>query len=171
MSPIAIPENKILSQKQTQQKVKRIAYEIYEQNFEESSLVIAGIWQTGYNLAQLIAQELENISPLKVQLVKIQLDKNANTQPEVSLDIALENIRQHAVIVVDDVLNTGKTLAHSLRPFFNLPLPKLQVAVLVDRSHRKFPVSADYVGYELSTTINEHVEVRLTEEDFAVYLY
>ncbi len=75
------------------------------------------------------------------------------------------------VIMADDVLNTGRTLAFALQPFLQFRLKKLQVAVIVDRNHRHFPVSADYVGYALSTTFNEHVEVILSRQgEEGVYL-
>jgi pyrimidine operon attenuation protein/uracil phosphoribosyltransferase len=73
--------------------------------------------------------------------------------------------------VVDDVLNTGRTLMHSLKPLLAIEVKKIQIAVMVDRSHRAFPVAAGYVGYSLSTTIQEHIEVVLEEgERFGVYL-
>ena len=68
------------------------------------------------------------------------------------------------IIVVDDVLNTGRTFSYSLAPFLSIPVKKLQVAVLIYRNYRKFPIAADYKGYELSTTIAEHVEVIVTDD-------
>ena len=75
------------------------------------------------------------------------------------------------VIVVDDVLYTGRTLAFSLQPFLQVPVRKLQVAVLIDRNHPRYPVAADYKGYELSTTLTEHVDVILSDaQKIGVYL-
>jgi pyrimidine operon attenuation protein/uracil phosphoribosyltransferase len=72
---------------------------------------------------------------------------------------------------VDDVLHTGKTFLHSLRPFLDVDVKKIETVALVNRSHKLFPISADYTGYELSTTLNDRIEVLLDSEKFGVYLY
>ena len=79
-------------------------------------------------------------------------------------------LAQRSVILVDDVLNTGKTLAYSLPAFLNAPIKKLETFVLIHRNHHIFPISVDYVGYELSTTLHEYVEVALTPNRMGVYL-
>ncbi len=161
----------ILDRKQTLQKIKRIAYEIYENNFQEEEVVLAGIYDKGYLLAQMLHRELSAISPLRVRLVKISLEKFSPVQGTVSLDCPAEALRNKSIVVVDDVLNTGRTLVHSLQPLLQVEVKKIQIAVMVDRSHRAFPVAAGYVGYSLSTTIQEHIEVVLEEGDrLGVYL-
>lgn len=165
-------KNKILSHVEILRKIRRVAFEIYEQNFEEKEIVVAGIENMGYTLAELIAQQVESVSPLKCILSKITLDKSATLQGDVALNLEKDIVTNKAVIVVDDVLNTGKTLVHSLKPFLEIHIRKLQVAVLVNRGHRSFPVSPDFVGYELSTTVNQHIEVDLLNPDsLAVYLF
>ncbi|MFP4090679.1 MAG: phosphoribosyltransferase family protein [Cyclobacteriaceae bacterium] len=166
----------ILNAEEIQQKIRRIAYEIFERNFGEERLVLAGIDDRGYLLAEKLATELVQISPFKFEtstlsLLKIQLEKFTQRQCEVRLEDAPENLEGSSVIVVDDVLNTGRTLAYSLRPFLEQPLKKLEIAVLVNRSHIKFPVVASYTGYELATTLEEHIEVVLEENAEAVYLH
>jgi pyrimidine operon attenuation protein/uracil phosphoribosyltransferase len=80
-------------------------------------------------------------------------------------------LRNKVIVLLDDVLNTGRTLAYSLKPFLNVEIKKLHTAVLVDRNHKQFPIAADYIGYALSTTIQEHIEVVLEDnERFGVYL-
>ncbi len=161
----------ILDRNQTLQKIKRIAYEIYENNFQEEEVVLAGIYDKGYLFAQMLQRELTAISPLRVRLVKISLEKFAPVQSTVSLDCPTETLRNKSIVVVDDVLNTGRTLVHSLQPLLQIEVKKIQIAVMVDRSHRTFPVAAGYVGYSLSTTIQEHIEVVLEEGDqLGVYL-
>ncbi|GAB2779147.1 phosphoribosyltransferase domain-containing protein [Rhabdobacter roseus] len=161
----------ILTPLQARQKIRRIAFEIYEQNFEESGVVIAGIVGEGYAFAQRLVEELREISPLKTTLIEVRFDKSLAYQSPIAFggeDVALDG---QVVVVVDDVLNTGRTLAFALQPFLKVPIKKLQVAVIVDRNHRCFPVSADYVGYSLSTTFNEHVKVVLSDpEQEGVYL-
>lgn len=161
----------ILTQKQTLQKIKRIAYEVYENNFQEEEIILAGIYDKGYLFAKLLQQELNSISPLKSTLVKVSLDKLAPLQSDIYLDCDSSLLRNKVVILLDDVLNTGRTLVYSLKPFLNVEIKKLRTAVIVDRNHKQFPISADYIGYALSTTIQEHIEVVLEDEKrFGVYL-
>jgi pyrimidine operon attenuation protein / uracil phosphoribosyltransferase len=159
----------ILDASQVKQKIRRMAYEIYEHNFKEKNIVIAGIEGQGYVLAKLLAKEVESISPVKVSLVKVSLDKSAPQQSEVVLDISVRDLKKKCIILVDDVLNTGRTFAYGLKPFLDIEVKKIEIAVLVNRSHTLFPVYPQYTGYELSTTIREHVEVVLGKET-AVYL-
>ncbi|WP_149242378.1 phosphoribosyltransferase family protein [Dyadobacter sp. 32] len=161
----------ILSSLQTSQKIRRIAFEIYEQNFEESSLLIAGIEGEGYAFAGKLANELRDISPLEIQLIELRFDKNIHHQSPILFDSETVQVENKVVVVADDVLNTGRTLAFALEPFLKVRMKKVQVAVMVDRSHHLFPVHADYVGYSLSTTIREHVEVVLSRDgEDGVYL-
>lgn len=160
----------ILSPHQTNQKIRRIAFEIYEQNFEEKSIIIAGIAGEGYAFAKRLTAELSAISPLDVQLIELRFDKNIHHQSPIHFDRDTE-VEGKVVVVADDVLNTGRTLAFALEPFLKVRMKKVQVAVVVDRSHHLFPVHADYVGYALSTTISEHVQVILSDsENEGVYL-
>ena len=163
---------KILDRSKTLQKVKRIAFEIYENNFDEEEIILAGIAGEGFVFAQMLQKNLEEISKLKINIAKIIFDKSADFQPDITLESSVDTFRNKVIIIVDDVLNTGRTLAFCLRPFLSIPIKKLQVAVLVDRNHPKFPMAADYVGYGLSTTISEHVKVILEDkEHVGVYLY
>lgn len=161
----------ILDKKQTMQKIKRISFQIYENNFTEKEIIIAGVYDKGYILAKLIVAELQKISPIDITLLKINLDKFAPLQSEISLDKPIDLIKNKSIILVDDVLNSGRTLAYSLKPFLNIEIKKLQIAVLVDRGYKSFPVAADFIGYSLSTTLKEHIDIILGDEDtFGVYL-
>ncbi|WPP52608.1 phosphoribosyltransferase family protein [Catalinimonas niigatensis] len=165
----------ILNAEEIQQKIRRIAYEIYEHNFEDKQLILAGIVDRGFALAERIGHELNEISHFKyaqdsLRLVRIQLEKFTHQQCGVDLDCALEQLDGKRIILVDDVLNTGRTLAYSMRPFLERNIHKLEIAVLVNRSHSKFPVVANYTGYELATTLEEHIEVVLDGQSDAVYL-
>src|SRR5690606_38548564 len=164
-------ENLILDHIQVLQKIKRIAYEIYEHNLQEEEMIIAGVDDKGYVLAQMICNHLQEISNTKPKLVKISVNKFAKVQGEVELDCSPSIFAGKCMVLVDDVLNSGRTLAYCLKPVLNIDVKKIETAVLVNRSHKLFPISADYNGYELSTTIKEHVEVRLLQEDRGVYLF
>jgi pyrimidine operon attenuation protein / uracil phosphoribosyltransferase len=161
----------ILDAAQIKQKIRRMAFEIYEHNFDVKNLVIAGIDGYGYTLAKLLVEQLEQISPLSIKLVKVMLDKSSPQLSEISLDCDVKEIRKKCIIIVDDVLNTGRTFAYGMKPFLNTEVKKIETAVLVNRSHTLFPIYPQYTGYELATTLKEHVEVRLEKEDTGVYLH
>lgn len=167
-----MPDKKILilDKKQIQQKITRMAYQIWEDNLDETELVIAGIIDCGYTLAERLQKELQRISGIKVVLMRISLDKDSSHLQAIT-DAPIESCADKVVILTDDVLNSGRTLAYGLGVFLDIPLKKLRTAVLVNRSHRKFPVSPDFTGLDLATVIKEHVDVLLSDaEDDAVYL-
>lgn len=161
----------VLNETQIRQKVDRMTFQIYEENLEENELVIAGIVGRGYTLAKRVKEKLEKISSIKVQLIMITLDKG-NTYSEAKTDIPIETAKDKVVIIVDDVLNSGRTLAYGLGVFLSIPLKKLQTMVLIDRSHRIFPVSTDFTGLKLATILKEHIDVVLDQpgHEDAVYL-
>jgi len=159
----------ILDERQVQQKIKRMAFEIYEHNFNEKNIVVAGIEGQGYILAKLLTKQVQQISPLEVMLVKVNLDKLAPAQSEVTLDCEVKSLKKKCIVLVDDVLNTGRTFAYGMKPFLDIEVKKIETAVLVNRSHTLFPIYPQYTGYALTTTIKDHVEVNLVKET-AVYL-
>ncbi len=165
-----VEKSLVLTKSEVEQKIRRIAFEIYEDNFKEKNVVLAGIDGQGYTFAQLISKELESISPLAVKIVKVTLDKLAPQQSEVKVDCDEKEFRKKCIVIVDDVLNTGKTIAFGMKPFLNVEVKKIEVAVLVNRSHTLFPILPTYTGFELSTTLNETVEVVLGKKA-SVYLH
>ncbi len=170
MSELVSAKTLVLDSTKVNQKIRRIAYEIFENNFKEKSFVLAGIDGQGYSLAKLIASDLEKISELPVHVVKVSLDKLAPQQSEVVLDVDKKDFKKKCIILVDDVLNTGRTLAYGMKPFLVTEVKKIEVAVLVNRSHTLFPITPTYTGYELTTMLNDHVEVVLGKKP-AVYLH
>ncbi|WP_017257865.1 phosphoribosyltransferase family protein [Pedobacter arcticus] len=161
----------ILDKHQIQQKINRIAYQILEDNFDEEEIVLAGVVARGYRLAIRLEEVLSKISKLKITIVKLKLNKDSS-KLESSIDVPIKECENKVIILVDDVLSSGRTLAYGLGVFLNIPLKKLRSVVLIDRSHKNFPVATDFVGLELSTVLKEHVSVVLdegTKED-GVYL-
>ncbi|MDN5283793.1 MAG: phosphoribosyltransferase [Mucilaginibacter sp.] len=161
----------ILNQQQIQQKIDRIAYQILEDNFDEQEILIAGILPRGNHIAERIKTILDDIAPFTSKLLTIELEKDSSTlQAKFNFDI--QDCNNKVVILVDDVLNSGKTLAYGIGVFLDVPLKKLRTAVLIDRNHKSFPITTDFAGVALSTVIKEHVDVVLDEagEEDAVYL-
>jgi len=161
----------ILNHTQIQQKINRIAHQILEDNIAEKEIILAGVVSRGYRLALRLEAVLRKISTLKITLVQIELNKESS-KLESAINIPIEDCENKAIILVDDVLNSGRTIAYGLGVFLNIPLKKLRSVVLIDRSHKLFPVATDFVGLELSTVLNEHVSVVLDEnnEEDGVYL-
>jgi len=159
----------ILTKEQIKFTTKRIAYQIYETYINEEEIVIAGIANSGYTFAQKISEALQEISPIKVILCEVRIDKQNPINPiETSLDKSVYT--DMSVVLVDDVLNSGGTLIYGVKHFLDVPLKKLKTAVLVDRNHKKYPVKADFKGISLSTSLLEHIQVVFDGEDEYAYL-
>ena len=155
----------ILDSTAIRDKVKRMAYEIYEDFFEEKELFLLGVDSQGYFLAQLIFAELRNVHPIKYQVGKVTINKKDPLKNEANISLPHNStLKGGCVILIDDVLNSGKTLAYAMSPLLNMGPRKLQVCVLINRDHNVFPVSPNYVGLSLGTTLEEHVEVSLEKK-------
>ncbi len=163
-------KNLVLTDAQIRQKIRRVAYQIFENNFHEIEIVLAGIDGQGYGLAELIGKELGTIASLKVTLAKIVIDKQSPQKSEVQVDTSSGDLAKKVIVLIDDVLNTGRTLAYAMKPFLSIDVKKIEVAVLVNRSNPLFPIQPNYTGYDLSTTMADHVEVVLGKKS-AVYLH
>ena len=150
----------LLTPEQIEQRINTLAYRIYEDNISEEEIVIAGITKTGFQLAERISSVLRNISQVKIQTISVTLEKHS-ASPEVTLSGSKDVIRGKAIILVDDVLNSGKTMLFALKPFLDTDIKKIRTVVLIDRDHKSFPVAADFAGLTLSTTLKEHVTVEL----------
>jgi pyrimidine operon attenuation protein/uracil phosphoribosyltransferase len=160
----------ILNHQQIQQKINRMAYQIFENNFAESDIVLAGIEQRGFVLAQRIEAALKKFSSQNIVLLSVEVEKDAPYQKNQAPIIAADLIKDKVVIVVDDVLNSGKTLIYGVNRFLHAPVKKISTLVLVDRNHKSFPVNADYVGLSLATTFKQHIKVVFSESGDAAYL-
>jgi pyrimidine operon attenuation protein/uracil phosphoribosyltransferase len=170
---LKMPENQVilLNQQQIVQKINRIAYQILEDNLDEKEIVLAGIWDRGYKFALRLEKVLAKIADFKVTILRIDIEKQ-NSKLIAKTDLSENEWKNKVIILVDDVLNSGKTLAYGLGVFLNTPHKKIRTAVLVDRSHKIFPIATDFVGLQLATILKEHVDVVLDvegEED-RVYL-
>ena len=159
----------ILTSEQAEHSIRRIAYQIYEDNTKEDKVIIAGVMTSGNHVAESIAKILRSISDLEVIDCQIHVDKK-NPHAEIKTSIHQSVYKNCSVIVVDDVLNTGSTLIYSVCHFLEVPLTQCKVAVLINRNHKKFPIKADYKGISLSTSLHEHIEIVFKKNTFEGYL-
>lgn len=151
----------ILDQTAISQKTRRIAFQIVEDNYDEKEIIMIGIDGSGYEYAQLLKKEIESISEISIKLYPLTLDKQKPHSKPITIDAPKLSLDNKVVLMVDDVANTGKTMYYALKPVMEFSPKKVQVAVLVDRQHKLFPVSSDFVGLSLSTTMQEHIRVEL----------
>ena len=164
-----IEKTKILDKKQLQQKINRLAWQIYEKNYTEKEIVIVGIEKRGVELANRISEVVSSISNIKVVRATINLDKDNPYDAEIKCSLASSEIKEKVVLLVDDVLSSGKTLMYAASKFLSVPLRKLSTVVLVNRNHNRYSIKADYEGMSLSTTLQEHIHVVFGKEE-GIYL-
>ena len=132
---------------------------------------MAGIAKNGYVLAKRISEKLQEISSIKVKLAEIILNKKDPLSGKVKVNLPEKELKDKVVIVVDDVLESGKTMMYGIDPFLKYSVKRLTTVVLVDRDHHSYPIKADYVGISLATTMQEHISVELSGgKNDAVYL-
>lgn len=149
-----------------------MAFEIYESHYQESELLIIGIDERGGSLASKLMDQLKEISPIQLKYVNAKLDRESDPDA-IGLEVALElkDVHNKPILVVDDVLYTGRTMLHVVSIFLQANPSSIRTAVLVDRGHRMVPVSADFTGLELATTFHQHVEFVVSEAGMAAYLH
>ncbi|MDT0608329.1 phosphoribosyltransferase domain-containing protein [Croceitalea rosinachiae] len=162
--------SQILTHEQIHHKTKRIAYQIYEANVDETEIVIAGIEGGGLNFAKKISTILRKITNAQITLCKVHMDKQNPLKSGVFTSLKEHDYANKSVILVDDVLNSGTTLIYGVHHFLRTPLKQLKTAVLVNRNHKKYPVKADFKGISLSTSLNEHIRVVFEAKNDAVFL-
>jgi len=149
-----------------------MAYEIYEANYQEPELIVIGIDERGGFLAQELCAFLEKISLIPITLVSSHLDRAAEGGAMgIELSASIEDLEGKPVIVVDDVLYTGRTLMNVVAILLHAGPRSIQAAILIDRGHRSMPISPDFVGLELATTIQQHVFFDTGKETGQVMAY
>lgn len=146
----------ILNEKIIEKKLQRMAFEILENNAGEDALVLAGIRESGTVIAKNMQRLLAEISDIKTELITLTLDKKYPEEVTLSRELPFDD---KVIIVIDDVANSGKTLLYALKPFLQFHPKKIQTLVLVERTHKAFPVKPDYVGLSVATTLQEHIYV------------
>lgn len=166
---MTIKDNIILNHIEINHKIKRIAYQIYENNIDETEVILAGISANGFILAKKLKEVLLKISDINPILCEVKINKREPLS-NVSTSIPVSEYKNKSLVLIDDVLNSGTTLIYGVKHFLEVPLKQFKTAVLVNRNHKKYPVKADFKGISLSTSMNEHVNVILEGDDIKAIL-
>jgi pyrimidine operon attenuation protein / uracil phosphoribosyltransferase len=170
---------KIIDESSLKRIITRISHEILERNKGSKGIVLLGMRTRGEFLAKRIFEKIKDIEnielPLGVLDVTLYRDdfRTRLKQPEVSVTNITFNINEKNIILIDDVLYTGRTVRSALGALMDMGRPTtIQLCVLVDRGHRELPIRADYVGKNIPTSIDEEIKVKMSEIDGedAVYL-
>tara|TARA_B100001142_G_scaffold257929_1_gene259686 strand:+ start:679 stop:1233 length:555 start_codon:yes stop_codon:yes gene_type:complete len=163
---------RILDSSDINRKIIRISHEIIEKNTDVDNIFLIGILSRGEPLAQRIRSHIEKITSKKIQVGSLDITFHRDdfrqrlVVPQVKATSINGDINDKILILVDDVLYTGRTIRAALDELNSFGRPsKIQLAVLVDRGHREVPVKADYIGANIPTHEGEHIKVELEEID------
>lgn len=170
---------KIIDQEGMNRTVTRLAHEILERNKGTKNLVLIGMRTRGEFISRRLLEKIREIDhsepPYGVLDITLYRDdfRKRLKQPQVSVTNITFDINEKDVILIDDVLYTGRTVRSALDALMDLGRPStIQLCVLVDRGHRELPIRADFIGKNIPTSINEEVKVKMKEidDEDAVYL-
>ena len=152
----------ILTKEVAAKKLRRLALEIIENNPGEKEIILAGIRGSGTIVAACIQKNIVALSPMNTKLITLTLDKK---DPGDVLVSEKTDFKNKVIVLIDDVANSGKTMLHALKPFLSFQPKTIQTLVLVERSHKQFPIQAGYVGLSVSSTMLEHIFVEVNETE------
>jgi pyrimidine operon attenuation protein/uracil phosphoribosyltransferase len=161
----------ILNSKEIERAIKRIAYEIIERNKGAETLCLIGIQRGGVVAAKRLAQEIKQIEGVDINYGAIDITFYRDdlglkkAQPVMSKTDIPFSISEKKVVLVDDVIFTGRSVRAAIEALLGFGRPSMiQLAVLIDRGHREFPIHADYIGKNVPTSLNEKVKVFLFDD-------
>ncbi|MFK8046634.1 MAG: phosphoribosyltransferase family protein [Crocinitomicaceae bacterium] len=164
-------KTEILTKSQINQKIERIAFQIYENAFDENQLFIGGIDGNGFEFAERLAKQLKSIATTDfkdgIHLFKIKVNKDKPLSEAITLNIADNKLKNSSIIIADDVINSGRTMIHAVGRILNNPIKSIKTAVLVNRTHRRFPIHANFEGMAISTTLQDSIIVEFGEKECA----
>lgn len=162
--------NNILSHKEIQQKITRLGHQVLENCFEEPVVYFGGLCGNGIKLAHQLQKIIAANSDLKIEVFEITINKEEPWNSPITLSIDENKLKNAYIILIDDVLNSGKTMQYALVKILERPTKSIKTVALVDRTHRRYPIKADFVGLSLSTTLKERVEVILDDKESRAFL-
>ena len=150
-------KTEVLDQDQILRICNRFAFQILENSIHSDVIHIIGIKEKGFDIAKIVEKELKSITKKNISLSSIKIDKK-NPKDSVLSDSNL-NKNIDTIFLIDDVLNTGKTLIYSLSFLLKFNFKSIKTLVLIDRNHKQFPIKVDYKGISLSTNINDNIKL------------
>jgi pyrimidine operon attenuation protein/uracil phosphoribosyltransferase len=148
----------ILSKAIAAKKLRRMAMQVAERNHNQQELVLIGIKENGWAIAEKLAVYLQEVFTGSLHLVALSLDKKRPSGIQLSDTI---EINHKTVILIDDVANSGRTMLYALKPLLEQYPASIQTLALVERTHKLFPITMDYVGHSVSTTASETIVVEV----------
>jgi pyrimidine operon attenuation protein/uracil phosphoribosyltransferase len=144
-----------------------MAYEILERNYDAKEIVLVGLQERGYSVAEVLQAQIQLISKIKTRLIALEIDKENPIDCKLTDSAGLDG---KIILIVDDVVNSGRTLMYALNPFLNILAAKIQIAVMVDRSHKDYPIVPDFIGMSISTTLQEHIQLEVKKGQIQAFL-
>jgi pyrimidine operon attenuation protein / uracil phosphoribosyltransferase len=163
----------VLNHTQITRRLRRLATEILERNYDTPELILAGLNNNGLAMAQKLMQELLPAKPesMSITLTRIRLNPANPLEYTPYIEMEQAELAGKTLIIVDDVMNSGRTLFYAVQPLLAVLPAKVEVAVLVERKHKNFPIKSDYVGLSLATTVKDDIDVQIKDADaMGVYL-
>ena len=161
----------ILTHTQIEQKINRLAFQLIENTFELDTIYIGGITGNGIVLAEKLKNIIEHNSDQKIVLFEVILDKEQPLSQPIQLTIDPADLNGKTIVLVDDVLNSGKTMQYGLMKILEQPVYKIYTVVLIDRKHRRYPIKANFFGLRLTTILMDHVEFSIAEGNYSAQLF
>ena len=154
-------KKQILTEEVALKKLKRIALEVAERNFNEKELLLIGIKENGIVIAQIISKLMKAVFTGSITVVALSMNKKKPTTITIEKDIDIDG---KTILLIDDVANSGRTMLYALKPLLEKHPKKIQTLALVERTHKTFPVDVNYVGLSVSTTLNEHITIEVGKD-------
>ncbi len=154
-------KKQILTEEVALKKLKRIALEVAERNFNEKELLLIGIKENGIVIAQIISKLMKAVFTGSITVVALSMNKKKPTSITIEKDIDVDG---KTILLIDDVANSGRTMLYALKPLLEKHPKKIQTLALVERTHKNFPVDLDYIGLSISTTLNEHITIEVGKD-------
>ncbi len=148
----------ILSEEIANKKLRRMALQVIEQNYDAEQLVLIGIKTNGIVIAEKISGLIKEMYKGEVLVLELGMDKKKPSEIVLNKNIDLNN---KTILLIDDVANSGRTMLYALKPLLEQFPKKIQTLALVERKHKTFPIDVDYIGLSISTTLEEHIYVEV----------
>ena len=150
----------ILDKETADKKLRRMALEIAERNYEKKEIILIGIKESGVIIARKIETYLKGVFSGSISLLELWINKKNPAETKLSGKMDFSN---KTILLIDDVANSGRTLLYALQPLLQQLPQQIQTLALVERTHKQFPIAVDYVGLSVSTTLQENIIVEVED--------